>query len=192
MIIEIATDGSSWPNPGPGGWCAVFRMGRVVKAIYGFEHSSTNNRMELTAAIKALEHLKKPCEVKITTDSKYLQNGITKWIHKWKQNNYMTVEWKYQHGRLVATDVQKPVKNDDLWKALDKATERHVIVWDWVRGHQEHQDNLLCDRLAGEARTKKKAGLLDLTPDGIVIPVQDKPPMTAEQIEIFRSITLED
>lgn len=133
--VEIFTDGACRGNPGPGGWGALLRFGGTEKELYGGEANTTNNRMELTAAIKALAALKEPCDVTLTTDSEYLRKGITEWLANWKRNG-----WR--------TSAKKPVKNDDLWKALDSEASRHRIAWHWVKGHGGHRENEMADRLA--------------------------------------------
>ncbi len=141
--VEIFTDGACSGNPGPGGWGAVLRHGRHEKELSGAEALTTNNRMELMAAIAALEALKEPCEVDLTTDSIYLRDGITKWIHNWKRN-----DWK--------TSGKKPVKNADLWRRLDEAAARHEVNWHWVKGHDGHAENERADALAREAIRRLK------------------------------------
>jgi ribonuclease HI len=138
--VEIATDGACKGNPGPGGWGAVIRAGRHEKEMASGEAETTNNRMELTAVIEALNALKRPCRVTLSTDSRYVMDGLTKWIHGWRRNG-----WK--------TAAKKPVKNADLWQALVAATERHRIEWVWVKGHAGHADNERADRLASDAAT---------------------------------------
>ena len=133
--VIIYTDGACKGNPGPGGWGALLRRGHVEKELFGGEALTTNNRMELTAVIEALTALKKPCEVALYTDSQYVRQGITNWIHNWKKNG-----WK--------TSDRKPVKNADLWQALDKLSANHKIAWHWVRGHAENPGNLRADALA--------------------------------------------
>lgn len=135
---EIFTDGACRGNPGPGGWGALLRHNGHEKSLYGAEALTTNNRMELMAAIQALESLTRPCRVRLTTDSKYVQQGIMEWMANWKQRG-----WK--------TAARKPVKNVDLWQRLDKATERHDIEWAWVKGHSGHRENELADQLANKA-----------------------------------------
>ncbi|MDX2164099.1 MAG: ribonuclease HI [Gammaproteobacteria bacterium] len=137
-MIEIFTDGACRGNPGPGGWGAILRSGSHEKTISGAEKHTTNNRMELMAVIGALTAIKKPSSVAITTDSQYVKNGITKWIHGWKKNG-----WK--------TSDKKPVKNADLWDQLDKLTQPHDIKWHWVRGHTGHPENEWADELANAA-----------------------------------------
>jgi ribonuclease HI len=136
--VQIFTDGACRSNPGPGGWAALLRYKGIEKIISGGERWTTNNRMEMMAAIMALETLKRPCKVRITTDSQYLKNGITQWIRKWKKNG-----WR--------TSTQGAVKNADLWKRLDAAASRHKVEWHWVYGHNNHKENEKVDALAKEA-----------------------------------------
>jgi ribonuclease HI len=133
--VELFTDGACRGNPGPGGWGVLLRYGKHEKRLYGGERNTTNNRMELTAVIEGLKTLKRPCRVGVTTDSQYVKNGITQWIHNWKKNG-----WK--------TAARKPVKNEDLWRALDAEVSRHQVEWHWVRGHAGHPENELADQLA--------------------------------------------
>jgi len=133
--IDIYTDGACSGNPGPGGWGVLMRYKGHEKEIYGGEPLTTNNRMELMAAIMALEALKRPSQVRLHTDSTYLRDGITKWIHGWKRNGWRTAS-------------KTPVKNDDLWKRLEAALERHEVSWHWVRGHAGHDGNEQADELA--------------------------------------------
>lgn len=133
--IDIYTDGACSGNPGPGGWGALMISGGHEKELYGGDVLTTNNRMELTAAIEALEALKRPSQVAIHTDSTYLRDGITKWIHNWKRNGWRTSD-------------KKPVKNVDLWERLDAALARHEIEWHWVKGHSGHPENDRADALA--------------------------------------------
>lgn len=137
-LIEIFTDGACSGNPGPGGWGAVMRWKGHEKELSGAEPETTNNRMEMMAAIGALESLKRGSVAEITTDSTYLRDGITKWIHGWKKNG-----WK--------TSAKKPVKNKDLWLRLESALESHRVTWHWVRGHTGHPENERADQLATEA-----------------------------------------
>ncbi|MFC3068615.1 ribonuclease HI [Phenylobacterium soli] len=133
--VVIYTDGACSGNPGPGGWGAVLLSGEHRKEICGGELATTNNRMELMAAIQALESLKKPCQVELHTDSKYVQQGIHEWIHGWKKRGWLTAD-------------KKPVKNEDLWRRLDEARSRHDVQWRWVKGHAGHELNELADALA--------------------------------------------
>ncbi|WP_332770586.1 ribonuclease HI [Phenylobacterium sp.] len=142
--VVIYTDGACSGNPGPGGWGAVLISGAHVREICGGEPASTNNRMELMAAIQALEALKKPCKVELHTDSTYVMKGISEWIHAWKKRGWMTAD-------------KKPVKNDDLWKRLDTARLRHDVAWRWVKGHNGHELNERADALA-------RQGLKDALP----------------------------
>ena len=134
-VVEIWTDGACSGNPGPGGWGALLRFGEAEKELFGGEAETTNNRMELTAAIEALNALKKPCKVRLTTDSQYVKGGITGWIHGWKKNGWKTAN-------------KKPVKNAELWQALDEAVSRHQVEWHWVKGHAGHPENEKADELA--------------------------------------------
>ena len=136
-IAEIFTDGACSGNPGPGGWGALLRWGGREKELFGGEKDTTNNRMELTAVIRALESLKRPVKVRLHTDSTYVMQGITKWIHGWKKNG-----WK--------TSAKEPVKNEDLWRALEEAVQRHDIEWKWVKGHAGHPENERADALANK------------------------------------------
>jgi len=137
-VVEIFTDGACSGNPGPGGWAAILRSGKHEKEISGGDALTTNNRMELTAAIRGLEALKKPSDVIVYTDSRYVMDGITRWIPRWKLNGWRT-------GK------KDPVKNDDLWRALDAATVRHRTSWKWVAGHSGHPENERADALARAA-----------------------------------------
>lgn len=136
-VVEIFTDGACKGNPGPGGWGALMRYGDNVKELFGGEDNTTNNRMELMAAIVALETLNRPCEVVLTTDSQYVRQGITEWLEGWKKRN-----WK--------NSAKKPVKNSDLWQRLDAATQPHTIDWKWVKGHSGHPENERADQLANK------------------------------------------
>jgi ribonuclease HI len=135
--VSIWTDGACSGNPGPGGWGAVLRYGVHEKELRGGEALTTNNRMELTAAIKALESLNRPSEVILHTDSQYLRGGVTEWIAGWKRNGWRTA-------------ARKPVKNEDLWRRLDAARERHAVEWRWVKGHADDELNARADELARE------------------------------------------
>lgn len=134
-IVEIYTDGACKGNPGVGGWGALLRYAGHEREIFGGERLTTNNRMELLAAIRALETLKRPCTVHLYTDSQYVQKGISQWIDSWRARN-----WR--------TSGKKPVKNEDLWRLLDHLTQQHEIEWCWVRGHSGHSDNERADQLA--------------------------------------------
>ena len=136
--VEIFTDGACKGNPGPGGWGAVIRSGHHLKEISGGEPLTTNNRMELLAAIRALEALKRPCHVTLSTDSVYVRDGITKWIHGWQKNGWRTAD-------------RKPVKNAELWQELLDAARRHKVDWRWVKGHSGHAENDRADELACDA-----------------------------------------
>lgn len=133
--VTVHTDGACEGNPGPGGWAAVLRFGSHLRELTGGDPATTNNRMELQAAISALAALKEPCDVDLFTDSEYLRQGITEWLRIWKANRWRTAE-------------RKPVKNDDLWRQLDEVASRHTIHWQWLKGHAGHPDNERCDQLA--------------------------------------------
>jgi len=136
--VQLITDGSCIGNPGPGGWACILRFGDKKREMYGSEPHTTNNRMELEAAVKGLEALKEPCRVEVVTDSNYVKQGITEWIHTWKRNG-----WR--------TGAKKPVANQDLWQELDEMAARHHIDWQWTKGHASHADNNRCDELAQAA-----------------------------------------
>ena len=136
--VEIFTDGACKGNPGPGGWGALLRMGENEKELSGGEANTTNNRMEMLAAIRALEALTRPCAVDLHTDSTYVRDGITKWIHGWKRNGWRTA-------------AKKPVANAELWQELEKAAARHDVSWHWVKGHAGHEGNERADSLASDA-----------------------------------------
>ena len=139
--VEIFTDGACKGNPGPGGWAALLRYGGTEQEISGAEQDTTNNRMELTAAIRALAALKCKCQVRVTTDSEYVKNGITVWLPQWKRRDWKTAD-------------RKPVKNLDLWQQLEALTHAHEISWHWVRGHSGHAENDRVDQLAVAAVEK--------------------------------------
>lgn len=136
--VEIWTDGACSGNPGPGGWGAVLRYNGTERELSGAEPETTNNRMELQAAIAALVALRRSCTVVLTTDSQYVKGGITGWIHGWKRNGWRTAD-------------KKPVKNIDLWQALDEAVQRHRVEWRWIKGHAGHAENERADELARAA-----------------------------------------
>lgn len=136
--VQIFTDGACKGNPGPGGWGALLRFGEHEKKLKGAEPLTTNNRMELMAAIMALANLKRRCRVDLTTDSQYVKKGITEWMTNWKKNNWRTA-------------AKKPVKNADLWQRLDELVSQHQVQWHWVKGHSGHAENELVDTLANEA-----------------------------------------
>jgi|TARA_B100000767_G_scaffold241116_1_gene237434 ribonuclease HI len=138
MSVEIFTDGACRGNPGPGGWAALLRKGDNEKMISGAQETSTNNQMELMAAIQGLEQLKKPVRVTLTTDSQYVRQGITQWIAGWKRNGWMTSQ-------------KKPVKNKELWQRLDAAVAEHQVEWLWVKGHSGHRENEMVDQAANDA-----------------------------------------
>jgi ribonuclease HI len=135
--VEIYSDGACKGNPGPGGWGVLLRYGKHEKQLYGGERETTNNRMELMAVIAGLQGLKRSSHVRVVTDSQYVKNGITQWIHNWKRNG-----WK--------TAARKPVKNADLWQRLDQEVAKHQVEWKWVKGHSGHPENELADRLANK------------------------------------------
>ncbi len=133
--VEIYTDGACRGNPGPGGWGALLRYDGHERELYGAEQDTTNNRMELTAVIESLNSLTRRCRVEITTDSTYVRDGISSWIHNWKKKNWMTA-------------ARKPVKNKDLWQSLDSVVQQHDVSWHWVKGHSGHPENEKADELA--------------------------------------------
>ncbi len=143
--VTVHTDGGADPNPGTGAWAAVLRFDNKTRELFGGEHDTTNNRMEMTAAIRALEALKDPCVIHIHTDSQYLRNGITEWIKNWKRNNW-------RRGK-------DPVKNVDLWQSLDTLCEFHEVEWHWVKGHAGNVDNERADQICTETIAKLKAGV---------------------------------
>ena len=134
-IVEMFTDGACKGNPGPGGWGVLLRYDGHEKELFGGEAETTNNRMELTAVIEGLKSLTRECKVVITTDSTYVKDGISSWIHNWKKRNWMTA-------------AKKPVKNKDLWQALDQQVAGHQVEWHWVKGHSGHRENEIADQLA--------------------------------------------
>lgn len=142
--VTIYTDGACRGNPGPGGWGALLRYGETTRELYGSDTQTTNNRMELTAAIQALDALKRSCRVDLYTDSSYVRQGITQWLDRWKKNG-----WK--------TAARKPVKNAELWRALDAACARHEVDWHWVKGHNGNPGNEAADALANRAIDEMRA-----------------------------------
>ncbi|MBZ5600696.1 MAG: ribonuclease HI [Acidobacteriia bacterium] len=142
--VQLITDGACLGNPGPGGWASILRYNGHTREMFGSAPQTTNNRMELTAAIEGLRALKEPCEVEVVTDSEYLKNGITQWIHGWKRNG-----WK--------TSAKKPVVNQDLWMELDELVSKHRMQWTWTKGHADHEDNNRCDELATRAARDQNA-----------------------------------
>ena len=137
-LVRIFTDGACQGNPGPGGWAAILEAGPQRREITGYEPATTNNRMELRAALEGLRQLKQRCDVELYTDSQYVKNGMEQWLAKWKRNGWRTAG-------------KQPVKNADLWEALDDLAGRHQVSWHWVRGHNGHVENERCDFLANEA-----------------------------------------
>lgn len=142
--VEVFTDGACLGNPGPGGWAALLRKGKHEREISGGETQTTNNRMELMAAIAGIEALKRACTVAVTTDSEYVRRGVEEWLPRWQANGWMTSD-------------RKPVKNRDLWERLDAALKDHKVRWHWVKGHAGHAENERVDELAREAALKYKA-----------------------------------
>lgn len=136
--VQLITDGACKGNPGKGGWACILRYGDLKRELFGCSPRTTNNRMELAAAIEGLARLKEKCSVEIVTDSEYVKNGISQWIHGWKRNG-----WK--------TAAKKPVVNQDLWMLLDEAINKHQATWTWTKGHASHEDNNRCDELASRA-----------------------------------------
>jgi len=142
--VQLITDGACLGNPGRGGWAAILRYGDRKKEMWGSQAHTTNNRMELTAAIEGLRVLKEACAVEVVTDSEYLKNGITTWIHNWKRKGWMTA-------------AKKPVVNQDLWQELDEQASRHKTTWTWTKGHASHADNNRCDELATQAAREQSS-----------------------------------
>ena len=136
--VDLFTDGACKGNPGPGGWAALLRMGRHEKELVGAEADTTNNRMEMTAVIRGFAALVEPCEVTVHTDSRYVIDGMTKWIHGWKKRGWINAS-------------KKPVRNEDLWHDLIEVTAKHKVHWEWVRGHSGHPENERVDQLASDA-----------------------------------------
>ncbi len=142
--IQLITDGSCLGNPGPGGWACILRFNAQKREMYGYAPHTTNNRMELTAAIEGLRALKERCAVEIVTDSEYVKNGITTWINGWKRKGWLT-------------SAKKPVVNRDLWEELDRQVCNHNVKWEWTKGHASHADNNRCDELAQQAAREQRA-----------------------------------
>ena len=142
--VQLITDGACLGNPGPGGWAYILRYNAHAREASGSAPHTTNNRMELTAVIRGLRAIKEPCQVEVITDSEYVKNGITTWIHNWKRNGWKTAS-------------KKPVVNRDLWMDLDHETKTHDIRWTWTKGHADHGDNNRCDELATQAARDQKA-----------------------------------
>jgi Ribonuclease HI len=142
--VDLFTDGACSGNPGPGGWGCILRFRGVEKELYGGENPTTNNRMEMMAVLQGLNALTRPCTVAVYTDSEYVRKGMTEWLRGWKARGWKTAD-------------RKPVKNDDLWKALDEAAGRHSVSWHWVRGHAGHPENERCDELARQGAREAAA-----------------------------------
>ena len=142
--VRLITDGAAIGNPGPGGWAAILRYEGLQRELFGHTPHTTNNRMELTAAIEGLRALKEPCEVEIVTDSEYVKNGITQWIHAWKRNGWRKSD-------------KKPVLNSDLWRELEEQAGRHQTHWTWTKGHAAHDDNNRADELANMAAREQRS-----------------------------------
>jgi ribonuclease HI len=141
--VQVITDGACLGNPGPGGWASILKYGAQIRELYGCEPHTTNNRMELTAAIEGLRALKEPCHVEVITDSEYVKNGITSWIPNWKRRGWLTA-------------AKKPVVNRDLWEQLDEQVARHKANWVWTKGHAAHADNNRADELAARAAREQR------------------------------------
>jgi ribonuclease HI len=142
--VRLITDGACKGNPGKGGWACILRFGEFKRELYGYSPRTTNNRMELAAAIEGLKKLKEECSVEIVTDSEYVKNGMTSWIAGWKRNGWKTAS-------------KKPVVNQDLWMLLDKLVSSHKVTWTWTKGHASHEDNNRCDELASLAASEQIA-----------------------------------
>lgn len=164
--VEVFTDGACSGNPGPGGWGAILRFNGVEKELFGGEAVTTNNRMELQAAIEALRALKRPCTVNLHTDSAYLRNGISAWIHNWKRRGWRTAD-------------NQPVKNADLWKALDDLRNTHTVKWHWVKGHAGHVENERADELARKGMEPFKTKRRKATADPVKAAFKPKPKKSA-------------
>lgn len=147
--VQLITDGACLGNPGKGGWACILRYGEHKRELFGYDPHTTNNRMELTAAIEGLKRLKESCSVEIITDSEYVKNGITKWIHGWKQRSWMSSD-------------KKPVKNQDLWMALEELVNTHEAQWKWTKGHATNEDNNRADELANRAAREQISNAMDV------------------------------
>ena len=158
--VQLITDGACIGNPGPGGWAFILRYNHHKKEGFGSAPKTTNNRMELMAAVRGLRAVKEPCEVEIVTDSEYLKNGITAWIYKWKRNGWRTAS-------------KQPVVNQDLWRAVDEQVNRHKTTWTWTKGHASHADNNRCDELATRAAREQLNSEPDEPPPPPAGPGQD-------------------
>ena len=158
--VQLITDGACIGNPGPGGWACILRYGPHKRELSGSASATTNNRMELTAAIEGLKAIKESCIVKIVTDSNYLKDGITTWIHTWKRKGWMT-------------SGKKPVTNQDLWRELDEQVQRHKTEWSWTKGHASHGDNNRCDELATMAALKQITNVKPHTHRVVCAPSED-------------------
>ena len=170
--VIIHTDGGSEGNPGPGGWAAVLQYGPRTKEISGGEPATTNNRMELQAAIAALSRLKEPCEIELFTDSEYLREGITSWITGWKARGWQTMD-------------KKPVKNDDLWRKLDELAARHQITWRWLKGHAGHPLNERCDQLVGMEIAKIRKQFTPAKLSALLAEFEQQRSPKKDQIQLF-------
>ena len=170
--VIIHTDGGSEGNPGPGGWAAVLQYGPRTKEISGGEPATTNNRMELQAAIAALSRLKEPCEIEFFTDSEYLREGITSWITGWKARGWLTMD-------------KKPVKNDDLWRKLDELAARHQITWRWLKGHAGHPLNERCDQLVGTEIAKIRKQSTPAKLSALLAEFEQQRSPKKDQIQLF-------
>jgi len=144
-VVEIFTDGACSGNPGPGGYGAILKYGDITKEISGYDAKTTNNRMEMMAVIEALRQLKRPCRVRLYTDSKYVMKGMSEWLPRWIRNNWLTSQ-------------KRPVMNRDLWEEIVNLSKSHEIEWNWIKGHQGHLENERCDQLARDALIHGKKG----------------------------------
>jgi ribonuclease HI len=170
--VIIHTDGGCHGNPGPGGWAAILRTGSQTRELSGNAPATTNNRMELQAAIAALTALAEPCAVELHTDSSYLRDGITKWISGWKRNGWLT-------------KTKDPVKNEDLWRQLDAAVARHKVTWHWVKAHAGHKENERCDQLAQQAIAALKHKPAPVKVESKLAPPPVKNPLPMKVVQGF-------